>query len=69
MELIINGEKKNLQQGTLTIEELLRVESVENPQMVSVQHNGEFIRQEAYADTTLKEGDEINFLYFMGGGA
>ena len=37
--------------------------------MVSVQLNDEFIRQDEHKSVVLKDGDEINFLYFMGGGA
>lgn len=69
MQLIVNGEPKNLQVDTLTVEKLLEIESVEMPQMVSVQLNDAFIRQEAYGETAVNEGDEVNFLYFMGGGA
>jgi thiamine biosynthesis protein ThiS len=36
--------------------------------MVSVQLNGDFIPQEKFPDTDLHEGDEVDILYFMGGG-
>lgn len=68
MKLTINGEAKELQDG-LSITELLVVENVEMPEMVSVQLNDEFLKQDEYAATIVKEGDDINFLYFMGGGA
>ena len=68
MKLTINGEAKELKDG-LSITELLVVENVELPEMVSVQLNDEFLRQDEYAATIVKEGDDINFLYFMGGGA
>ena len=38
------------------------------PEMVSVELNGEFLRREVFESTTLKEGDKVEFLYFMGGG-
>jgi sulfur carrier protein len=41
---------------------------VEQPDMVSVQLNGEFVDRPSYASTQLKERDEVDFLYFMGGG-
>jgi sulfur carrier protein len=37
--------------------------------MVSIQLNGNFVVREKYTTTQLKEGDEIDFLYFMGGGS
>ncbi|MDR1976647.1 MAG: sulfur carrier protein ThiS [Campylobacteraceae bacterium] len=69
MKININGETKEFQQGELSVAELLKLEKVEMPDMVSVQLNDEFLRQPDYEGTILKEGDVINFLYFMGGGA
>jgi sulfur carrier protein ThiS len=34
-----------------------------------VQLNGNFVKTADLAVTRVKEGDEIDFLYFMGGGA
>ena len=68
MKITINGEAKELREG-LSITELLVVENVEMPEMASVQLNDEFLKQDEYAATIVKEGDDINFLYFMGGGA
>lgn len=69
MQVTINGEKKELSGDSLTIAGLLAVEAVESPDMVSVQLNGRIIEREAYETTTVGNGDEIEFLYFMGGGA
>jgi sulfur carrier protein len=69
MKININGEVKEFLQGKLSVAELLKIEKVEMPDMVSVQLNDEFLRQPDYEATVLKEGDIINFLYFMGGGA
>ena len=68
MKITINGETKELKDG-LSITELLVVENVEMPEMVSVQLNDEFLKQDEYTASIVKEGDDINFLYFMGGGA
>lgn len=67
MKLTINGESKEYH-SALSVDELLRLENVQMPETVSVQLNEDFIAHEHYASTKLKEGDEINFLYFMGGG-
>ena len=68
MKITINGEAKELREG-LSITELQVVENVEMPEMVSVQLNDEFLKQDEYAASIVKENDDINFLYFMGGGA
>ncbi len=68
MKLIINGEAKEIKEG-VSLPELLVIENVEQPDMVSVQLNDEFVRADEHQSITLNEGDEINFLYFMGGGA
>ena len=36
--------------------------------MVSVQVNEEFAEREDWETTVIKEGDQVDFLYFMGGG-
>ncbi len=68
MKLTINGDVKEIKDG-IVLSELLVIENVEMPEMVSVQLNDEFLKQGEYQTITLKENDEINFLYFMGGGA
>lgn len=52
----------------LTINGLISLNGVEQPDMVSVQINGEFIERENFATTEIKDGDTVDFLYFMGGG-
>ena len=68
MELKINGEAKSFEQGSMTVTELLKVNDVEMPDMVSVQLNDEFVEKDKYDTTQLSAGDEVEFLYFMGGG-
>jgi sulfur carrier protein len=62
----VSGEKQELA-GSITLAELLKLNRVEQPDMVSIQLNGEFVYKDGY-ETPVKEGDEIDFLYFMGGG-
>ena len=52
----------------LTVEELIKNNNVENPELVSVQVNEEFLDRNEYANRQVEEGDEIDFLFFMGGG-
>jgi len=53
----------------LSISDIIKVNKVVQPGMVSVQLNGEFVLREDFDSTLLKEADEIDFLYFMGGGS
>jgi len=68
MQLVINGETKDYNLQNLTVFELLKIENVKNPDVVTVQVNGKFFSKEQYTSTILKDGDEIEFLYFIGGG-
>ena len=52
----------------MTVEELIKQNNVENPELVSVQVNEEFLDRNEYAKQQVEEGDEIDFLFFMGGG-
>ena len=67
MKITVAGEKKEVADG-MTVAELIVQEQVETPEYVTVSVNEEFIEQAAFADRVLREGDEVEFLYFMGGG-
>ena len=67
MKITVAGERKEVNDG-ITVAGLIELEKVETPEYVTVSVNEEFIENEAFASTVLKEGDEIEFLYFMGGG-
>ena len=69
MKLTINGERKEIAPEMVTVTELLAHQGVEMPDMVSVQVNGDFLERESFDSRIIKEGDEVDFLYFMGGGA
>ncbi|MCR5755610.1 MAG: sulfur carrier protein ThiS [Acetatifactor sp.] len=67
MFITVAGEKKEYKEG-LTLPELIEAENVEMPEYVTVSINDEFIATEDKPSTVLKEGDAVEFLYFMGGG-
>jgi sulfur carrier protein len=69
MQITVNGETNELDAGRINVAELLQIRRVESPEMVAVQLNGEFVNMENYPSTFLKSGDDVEFLYFMGGGA
>ena len=52
----------------LNVSELIQQNNVVQPDMVSVQVNEEFAEREDWETIQLKEGDKVDFLYFMGGG-
>ena len=66
MQITVAGEKKEVKDG-LTLPELIEQENVETPEYVTVSVNDEFI-EKADFEKALKDGDEVEFLYFMGGG-
>ena len=68
MFIKVAGEKKEYSEG-LTVKELIEKEDVETPQYVTVTINDEFVESGAFESIEVKDGDEIEFLYFMGGGA
>ena len=67
MQIKVNGASQEIEAG-LNLADLLVRNQVEQPDMVSVQLNGEFVQRDRVAATALNEGDEVDFLYFMGGG-
>ncbi len=68
MKVKINGEDKVIGEEHVSILRLLELNEVAMPDMVSVQLNGGFVERDAFAGTGVSEGDEVDFLYFMGGG-
>lgn len=67
MEIIVSGEKREVEQN-ITIAALIEQEQVETPQYVTVSVNEEFVERSLFESHVLREGDEVEFLYFMGGG-
>ena len=67
MTITVAGEKKEYQDG-LTLPELIVKENVDMPEYVTVSINEEFVATEDKEKTVVKDGDNVEFLYFMGGG-
>lgn len=66
-KIIVNGKAQEVE-TPITVAELIKKNNVLQPDMVSVQVNEEFIERDDYSKQELKDGDSIDFLYFMGGG-
>lgn len=67
MKIVVAGESKEVAETT-TVEQLIVQENVETPEYVTVSINDEFIDRADFASHVLEEGDNVEFLYFMGGG-
>ena len=65
--IIVNGEVQEVVLP-LSLSGLMERNKILQPEMVSVQINGMFVPRENFGSITLNEGDEVDFLYFMGGG-
>ena len=68
MNVKLNGTDKTIDNDSLTVSDLLKLEKVDMPDMVTVEHNGEILDRDLFDTTTVNDGDAIEFLYFMGGG-
>ena len=67
MVITVAGDKKEVTDA-ITVSELIVQENVETPQYVTVSVNDDFIDKAEFDTYELKEGDSVEFLYFMGGG-
>ena len=68
MKIKVNGKEQEFDQTQIGLIELLQQNKVTKPELVSVQLNNLFVKREAYQETVLHENDEVDFLFFMGGG-
>ncbi|MBG91184.1 MAG: thiamine biosynthesis protein ThiS [Actinobacteria bacterium] len=69
MNIKVNGEAVEIESDGLVVTELLKQQKVDMPEMVSVEHNGTILDRAAFETTQVKDGDQVEFLYFMGGGS
>ena len=65
MQVKINGKPEEVQ-GT-TVLDLLKAKNID-PQMVAVELNNTMLERDRLATTLVKEGDQLEFLFYMGGG-
>jgi len=64
----VNGNEQEVE-APISLIDLIKKNDVAQPEMVSVQVNGEFLPRENFNSTLIYDGDEVDFLYFMGGGS
>ena len=65
MQISINGKAETIEAATIS--DVLKVKDID-PQLVAVELNTQTIEREQLATTTVKDGDKLEFLFYMGGG-
>ena len=66
MTITLNGEP-HLLDAPVTITDLLGQLDID-PRRVAVERNFVVVKRDAYATTTIEEGDQIEIVNFVGGG-
>lgn len=69
MNIKVNGKNIDVESSSISVQELLQQVGVESIEMVTVQLNGKFISKENLAATRIENNDQVDYLFFMGGGA
>lgn len=67
-KIYVNGDSQEISLP-LNLTQLIADNHVTQPEMVSVQLNGNFVERGDWDATALNDGDSVDFLYFMGGGS
>lgn len=62
----VNGERRELPRG-LTLRRLLEHFDLD-PRAVVVEHNREIVRRPHLEDVTVRDGDRVELVHFVGGG-
>ncbi|MGB9196716.1 MAG: sulfur carrier protein ThiS [Terriglobales bacterium] len=65
MTLIINGESRTSTAETLAA---LVAELAMKPERVAIELNREIVSRDRWPQTTLKDGDQLEIVHFVGGG-
>jgi sulfur carrier protein len=69
MQLTVNGRPAGIEgKEALSVTALLDELKVKDALYVTVELNGEIIDRPTFDSTIVKNGDALEFLYFMGGG-
>lgn len=65
MQVQINGKKEEVHGQTVL--ELLKAKDID-PRMVAVELNAQIVERDLLETTPVKDGDQLEFLFYMGGG-
>ena len=69
MNVKVNGKNQDISGENIALLDLLKQNEVKQPEMVSIQLNGEFLDRAKFEQTIVTNNDEVDFLYFIGGGS
>lgn len=67
MRIQINGEQREFPQSSLVLNELIDTLSLPQ-QRIAVEVNKTIVRRSDWPTTTVKDGDQIEIVHFVGGG-
>ena len=67
MKIVVNGEEREVGEGATVGDLVARLEVA--PERVAVELNREVVRRARWAQTRLSEGDRVEIVHFVGGGA
>ena len=67
MELIVNGDMREVPSDVRTTEDLLEHFSI-NKETVVVEHNLKILKRAALSEARLETGDVVEIIRFVGGG-
>jgi sulfur carrier protein len=69
MNLTVNGKPASItEENPVSITDLLEALNVAQREYVTVELNGDILDRGDFEGATVKDGDTVEFLYFMGGG-
>lgn len=66
IKIQINGKEENIP-DKISISDLLETKGIRQ-EVVTIEVNGQIIEKKQYPQITIKEGDIIEFIFYMGGG-
>lgn len=66
MQITINGKPEEVQAGTVM--DVLKQKDID-PHMVAVELNTQIVERDQLDTTNVRDGDKVEFLFYMGGGA
>ncbi len=66
MQITINGKPEEVQADTVM--DVLKQKDID-PHMVAVELNTQIVERDRLSTTNVQDGDTVEFLFYMGGGA
>ena len=67
MRIQINGEQREFPQSSISLNQLIDTLALP-PQRIAIEVNKTIVPRSHWGKTTLKDGDQIEIVHFVGGG-